>query len=45
MKKEIKEGKSPAIHYSERTWNDKSKGIIINMKAPPKVYFHFHFQC
>ena len=42
MKKEIKEGKSPAICYTDRTWNDKSSGVNVTMDAPLKVFQYLY---
>ena len=41
MKKEIKEGKLPAIRYADRTWNDKSSEVDVTMDAPLKVCQYF----
>ena len=39
MQREIEEGKSPAIQISDRSWNDESSGVSINMKPPTGVCF------
>ena len=37
MKEAIKGGRSPAIRYASRTWNDKSSGVNVTMIAPTGV--------
>ena len=37
MPTEVENGKSPAIHFLERAWNDESKGVHIKLKPPSKV--------
>ena len=39
MKNAIRDGKSPAIQYMDRTWNDKSSGTSITMDTTTKVTY------
>ena len=37
MQEAIEEGMSPAIQFSDRSWNDESSGISITMETPAEV--------
>ena len=37
MPSEVSNGKSPAIQFLDRVWNDESKGVFIKINPPSKV--------
>ena len=39
MKKEVLKGKSPAIRFSDRKWNDENVGVMIKIDTHTEVDF------